>query len=153
MLFRGDDARAPGASRQSRRHRWGCGLVATNDVHYHVPERRALHDVVTAIRLNCTVEELGFRRFAIAERHLKAPEEMARLFREHPHAIERIAGDRRALPASRSTSSPTSIPSMYEGGETPMQKLERLTWEGAAWRYPEGVPDEGRQKPSGTNST
>ena len=58
-------------------------------MHYHVPERRALHDVVTAIRLGCTVDELGFRRFASAERHLKEPEEMARLFRRHPHAIER----------------------------------------------------------------
>src|SRR5471030_1269247 len=51
-------------------------FVATNDVHYHVPERRALHDVITAIRHTCTVEELGFRRFASAERHLKPPEEM-----------------------------------------------------------------------------
>ena len=74
----------------------GVGLVATNDVHYHVPERRALQDVVTAIRLGCTVDELGFRRFASAERHLKTAKEMARLFRRHPRAIERIAGDRRA---------------------------------------------------------
>ena len=67
----------------------GVGLVATNDVHYHAPERRALQDVVTAIRLGCTVDELGFRRFASAERHLKYPKEMARLFRRHPRAIER----------------------------------------------------------------
>ena len=33
-------------------------------------------------------------------------------------------------------------PVEYEGGETPMEKLERLTWKGAAWRYPEGVPEE-----------
>ena len=52
--------------------------------------RRALQDVVTAIRLKCTVEELGFHRFASAERHLKTPEEMHRLFRRHPHALERI---------------------------------------------------------------
>ena len=31
---------------------------------------------------------------------------------------------------------------MYEGGETPMDKLVRLTWDGAAWRYPEGVPED-----------
>ena len=33
-------------------------------------------------------------------------------------------------------------PVVYEGGETPMDKLIRLTWEGAKWRYPEGVPDK-----------
>src|SRR5439155_20044012 len=51
-------------------------LVAANDVHYHVPRRRPLHDVLTAIRHRCTVADLGARRFLNAERHLKSPEEM-----------------------------------------------------------------------------
>ena len=88
MLFRGDDARRL-AQLDNLAAEMGVGLVATNDVHYHAPERRALQDVVTAIRLGCTVDELGFRRFASAERHLKYPKEMARLFRRHPRAIER----------------------------------------------------------------
>src|SRR5258708_31538248 len=116
-----------------------CG--ATNDVHYHIRDRRALQDGVTAIRLTCTVEELGFRRFASAERHLKAPEEMARLFRKHPHAIERVQEivERCQFSLSQLT---YQYPVEYEGGETPMQKLERLTWKGAKERYPQGVPDE-----------
>ncbi len=88
MLFRGDDARRL-ATLDNLADEMGVGLVATNDVHYHAPERRALQDVVTAIRLGCTVDELGFRRFASAERHLKEPEEMVRLFKRHPRAIER----------------------------------------------------------------
>ncbi|MET0363371.1 MAG: PHP domain-containing protein, partial [Sphingobium sp.] len=36
--------------------------IVTNDVLYHVPERRMLQDVVTAIRHNVTIDELGFRR-------------------------------------------------------------------------------------------
>ncbi|TBR30896.1 MAG: error-prone DNA polymerase, partial [Reyranella sp.] len=119
----------------------GVKFVATNDVHYHVPERRALQDVVTAIRLGCTVEELGFRRFASAERHLKEPAEMGRLFRRHPHAIahtqeivKRCSFSLRQLTYQ--------YPVLYEGGETPMDKLTRLTWEGAHWRYPGGVPEE-----------
>src|SRR5690606_23502011 len=51
-------------------------LVASNDVHYHVPRRRFLHDVVTAIRQRCTVAELGRRRFANGERYLKPPHRM-----------------------------------------------------------------------------
>lgn len=140
MLFRGDDARRL-ARLDDLATGMGVKFVATNDVHYHVPERRALQDVVTAIRLGCTVEELGFRRFVSAERHLKDPAEMARLFRRHPHAIahtqeivKRCGFSLRQLTYQ--------YPVVYEGGETPMDKLIRLTWEGAKWRYPGGVPDK-----------
>src|SRR5262249_51654986 len=64
-------------------------LIAVNDVHYHVPERRPLHDVLTAIRHGVTVAELGARRFANAERHLKSPAEMAALFGRCPQALAR----------------------------------------------------------------
>jgi error-prone DNA polymerase len=140
MLFRGDDA-ARVACLDNLATQAKVKLVATNDVHYHIPERRALHDVVTAIRLKCTVEELGFRRFASAERHLKRAEEMERLFRRHPHAIGRIREivDRCEFSLSHLS---YQYPVMYEGGETPMQKLERLTWKGAARRFPKGIPQK-----------
>jgi error-prone DNA polymerase len=139
MLFRGDDERRL-ARLDALAAQTGVRLVATNDVHYHAPERRALHDVVTAIRLKCTVEELGFHRFAIGERHLKPAKDMQRLFREHPQAIERIheVVDRCQFSLDQLR---YQYPVEYEGGETPMQKLERLTWKGAAFRYPEGIPD------------
>ncbi|CAN5653545.1 error-prone DNA polymerase [soil metagenome] len=140
MLFRGDDARRL-ATLDTLATRMKVGFVATNDVHYHTPDRRALQDVVTAIRLTCTVEELGFHRFASAERHLKEPEEMNRLFRKHPHAIERIQEIVERCQFSLEHLK-YQYPVEYEGGETPMQKLERLTWKGARERYPEGVPDE-----------
>ena len=108
MLFRGDDARRL-AYLDNLAAQMKVRLVATNDVHYHIPDRRALQDVVTAIRLTCTVEELGFRRFASAERHLKAPEEMAAAVPQASACDRAHPGDRRTLPASRSTSSPTSI--------------------------------------------
>lgn len=37
-------------------------MVVTNDVLYHVPERRILQDVVTCIRHNVTIDDSGFRR-------------------------------------------------------------------------------------------
>jgi error-prone DNA polymerase len=140
MLFRGDDA-ARLAYLDNLATQAKVRLVATNDVHYHIPDRRALHDVITAIRLKCTVEELGFRRFASAERHLKSAEDMQRLFRKHPHAIERIREivDRCRFSLKHLT---YQYPVLYEGGETPMQKLERLTWKGAARRFPKGVPEK-----------
>src|SRR4051812_26714065 len=140
MLFRGDDATRV-AYLDNLATQMKMRLVATNDVHYHVPDRRALHDVVTAIRLKCTVEELGFRRFASAERHLKPAETMERLFRKHPHAIECI---REIVDLCKFSLKDLTYqyPVLYEGGETPMQKLERLTWKGAAIRYRKGVPEK-----------
>jgi error-prone DNA polymerase len=64
-------------------------LVATNDVHYHVPRRRPLQDVLTCIREGCTIGQAGLRLLANAERHIKAPHEMARLFAAYPGAIAR----------------------------------------------------------------
>src|SRR5437764_1023685 len=61
--------------------------LAVNDVLYHAPERRALQDVVTCIREHVTIDAAGRRLESNAERHLKTPDEMARLFRRAPEAI------------------------------------------------------------------
>ncbi|MCS5604883.1 MAG: PHP domain-containing protein, partial [Alphaproteobacteria bacterium] len=64
-------------------------LIATNDVHYHTPERRPLQDVLVCIREHCILAEAGFRLKANTERHLKSAEEMARLFADYPDAVAR----------------------------------------------------------------
>ena len=85
-LYRGDDiARIERLDALARAH--GLGLLATNDVHYHVPERRALQDVMTAIRHKTTVARAGHLLHPNAERHLKSPAQMQRLFARWPHAI------------------------------------------------------------------
>ena len=61
---------------------------------------------------------------------------MEKLFRKHPHAIERIQEIVERCNFSLKQLSYQFL-NEYEGGETPMQKLERLTWEGAAFRYPQ----------------
>jgi len=141
---RGDDARRLAAIELlARQHR--TPMVATNDVHYHAPDRRALQDVVTAIRLGRTVDKLGFHRFANAERHLKSPDEMVRLFRKYPAAIARTVEIADAC--TFDLDQPKYVyPVECEAGETPQEKLERLTWEGAAWRYPNGVPGDVRDQ-------
>ena len=113
--------------------------VATNDVCYHVADRRILQDVVTCIRLGRTIETLGYDREISADRFLKPPEEMARLFAHHPEAVARsceivdrcrfsLAELRYQYPDER------LFPAL-----SAQQALEKLTWEGAAKRYPEGI--------------
>ncbi|TMJ57403.1 MAG: PHP domain-containing protein, partial [Alphaproteobacteria bacterium] len=87
-LYRGDDAQRL-ARLSAIGETTGLPLVATNDVLYHLPERRPLQDVLTCIREGCTIAEAGYRLVANAERHLKQPQEMARLFRGREDAVER----------------------------------------------------------------
>jgi error-prone DNA polymerase len=120
----------------------GVPTIATNDVLFHHPERRLLQDVVTCIRHGCTIDELGFRRERHADRYLKPPGEMARLFRQHPEAVARTLEL-----AARCRFSLDELAYQYPEertllGLTPQQALEKLTWEGARQRFPEGTPDE-----------
>ncbi|UVK39665.1 error-prone DNA polymerase [Mesorhizobium sp. AR10] len=118
----------------------GMALMATNDVLYHTAERRSLQDVLTAIRLNVPVAEAGMELTVNAERHLKPPLEMARLFRRHPQALmetQRFAGE---LTFSLSDLQYNYPDEPTESGLGPQAELERLAREGAATRYPAGVP-------------
>ena len=116
--------------------------VATNDVLFHAPDRRILQDVVTCIREGCTIDDAGFRRERHADRHLKRPDEMARLFARWPDAIARTVEI-----AERCRFSLDELKYQYpnevsEPGCTAQETLTKLTWEGAAQRYPDGVPEK-----------
>ncbi|MGJ5619580.1 error-prone DNA polymerase [Sulfitobacter sp. MF3-043] len=140
-LYRGDDvARINRLDSIARAH--GLGILATNDVLYHTPQRRPLQDVMTCIREGTTVERAGFLLEANAERHLKPPHEMIRLFDRWPHAI-------RATRQVADTCAFSLDDLKYEypheiepEGRTAQEELERLTWKGAETRYPAGVPDD-----------
>jgi len=118
----------------------GAPMVAVGDVLYHAPERRPLQDVVSCIREKCTIQQAGLRLEANAERHLKTPREMARLFARWPQALARTAQI-----AERCAFSLDELKYEYPDepvppGKTAMQHLIDLAWAGAAWRYPDGVP-------------
>jgi error-prone DNA polymerase len=140
-LYQGDDhARINRLAELA--HKYKTPLLATNSVLYHHPERRVLQDVVTAIREGVTVAEAGFLLQANAERHIKTPDEMQRLFRAHPEAISNTMEI-----ANQCTFSLDELKYEYPDDPTPkgrthQQHLEHLSWKGATWRYPEGVPDK-----------
>lgn len=118
--------------------------VVTNDVLFHAPDRRILQDVVTCIRHNVTIDTLGDRRERHADRFLKPPEEMHRLFTRYPDALARTLEI-----ADRCRFSLDELAYQYpeerdDPALSPQETLEKLTWEGAATRYPEGLPDEVR---------
>ena len=118
----------------------GIPLIGTNDALYATPDSRALHDIVTCIREGTTIQSAGRRLLANAERYLKPPEEMARLFRHYPHAI---AATQDLL--SRITFTLDDLKYEYPHepvppGWEPQDWLEHMVMEAAKARFPKGVP-------------
>jgi error-prone DNA polymerase len=116
-------------------------LMATNDVLYHVPERRPLQDVLTCIREKTTLTSAGKLLAANAERHLKSPAEMARLFAAYPEAIAETVRVRERLAFSLDELRYQYPDEPIGDAASPREALARLAHEGARFRYPEGVPD------------
>ncbi|WP_121812367.1 error-prone DNA polymerase [Mucilaginibacter kameinonensis] len=119
----------------------GVPIVATNDVHYHEAARRQLQDVVTCVREKCTIHNAGFKLNANAERYLKSPDEMERLFRQYPDAIARTAEIAEACQFSLDTLKYIEPEEPNTDGLTPQQRLTKFTWQGARQRYNNNVPD------------
>lgn len=116
--------------------------VVTNDVLYHEPGRQMLQDVVTAIRHNVTIDDLGHRRERFADRFLKPPAEMHRLFPRYPEALARTVAI-----MDRCRFSLDELAYQYPEEKlypdlTPQQALVKLTWEGARQRYPEEIREK-----------
>jgi error-prone DNA polymerase len=139
--YRGDERRRLGLLDELGR-RAGAPLVAVNDVHYHALERRALADVVTCIREKCTITDAGFRLAVNAERHIKPPAEMARLFADFPEAIARTVQIAEACKFSLDQLQYEYPDEPVPPGMTAQQHLEDLTWKGANKRFPGGVPED-----------
>ncbi len=119
-------------------------MVATNDVHYHIPERRELQDIVTCVREKCTIYNAGYKLHPNAERHLKPPDEMTRLFRQYPQAIETaqyISGCCKFSLDELKYQYPIEI---TDDGRTPQEQLTFLSWQGAHEIYQGNIPQKVR---------
>ena len=145
MIYRGDDQR-----RLSRLMAMAddaaVPLIAVNDVLYHAPERRPLQDVVTCIREHVTIETGGRRLEANAERHLKPPQEMTRLFRKVPAAIAETLRFLERCNFSLDELRKTEYPEETRRGfATPQDALVALVKEGEQRRYPNGMREDVRR--------
>ncbi|HEY6941213.1 error-prone DNA polymerase [Dokdonella sp.] len=112
--------------------------VAAGEVHMHVRRRRALQDVMTAIRLGCTVAEAGHALFPNGERHLRRVDDLAALYPPELLAETlRIAGrcdfDLRKLDYRYPHE-------LVPAGLDAITHLRARTRDGAAKRWPGGVP-------------
>jgi len=125
--------------------RCGAAVVATNQVHYHVPERRRLHDVMVAIRHRATLDEARPHLFPNAEHHLKSGDAMRPLFKGHAEALAtpwEIAQQCEVDLDFRKVRFPGyPVPA----GETPFSFLYKLCFEGMRDRYRPITPDAAKR--------
>ena len=117
-------------------------LLATNEVLYHDYSQRPLQDVLTCIREKTTIEKIGRRLQANAERHLKSAAEMVRLFRDYPDAIAETTRF-----SERITFTLGQLQYQYPDepvppGKTAQGHLEDLTWEGYRRHFPNTVDEK-----------
>ncbi|NEU99714.1 error-prone DNA polymerase [Bradyrhizobium uaiense] len=140
LLYRGDDKR-----RLARLHglatEAGVPLLATNEVLYHHPARRPLQDVLTCIREKTTIEAVGRKLEANAERHLKPAHEMVRLFRDLPDAISETMRFAKRISFSLDQLKYQYPDEPVPPGKTAQQHLEDLTWAGVD-KYFDGKIDD-----------
>ena len=141
MPFQGDDRRRLAALKALARTA-GVPLLAVNEVLYATPQERDLQDIVTCVREGTTIAEAGRRLMANAERHLKPPTEMARLFRDAPEAVAESAALLARIDFTLGELKYDYPEEPVPPGWAPQAWLEELTWRCATVRYPAGTPEK-----------
>ncbi len=122
----------------------GVPLLAHNDALYAEPEDRALQDVLSCVREHVTLADAGRRLEVNAERHLKSPREMARLFADAPEAIAEVAKFLLRANFHLRELSYEYPDEPTPQGWTPQAWLEELTRRALPRRYPQGAPKKVR---------
>ncbi|MCC6247045.1 MAG: error-prone DNA polymerase [Rubrivivax sp.] len=116
----------------------GLPIVAVGSVLMHTRSRKPLQDALTATRIKRPLAECGFALEPNAEAHLRARGRLARLYRPEwlEASVELAARCTFSLDELRYEYPQEIVPA----GHTPASWLRCLTEEGAARRYPGGVP-------------
>jgi error-prone DNA polymerase len=125
--------------------RCGAVVVATNEVHYHVPERRRLHDVLVAIRHRATLETARPHLFPNAEHHLKGGAAMRPLFKGHAEALTTPWEIARECDVDLNFRKVRFPGYPVPAGETPFSFLYKLCFEGVRERYRPITPEVARR--------
>ncbi len=133
-----DPERMAQAERLSRTT--GFPVIASNFPLYHERSRRPLADIVQCIREGYTLDQAGTRLSSNAEACLRSEQVMRRLFQERPSWVDNTELAAAALQFDLKDLR-YQFPCALDEGETADEKLRRLTWEGAARRYSEDIPE------------
>lgn len=121
--------------------RTGIPIVASARPLYHDPERKPLTDVLHCIRRGLTLDEAQSELSSNSEQFLRGEDDMRRLFRDHPEWLEK-SGEIAATLHFDLSELRYQFPCDLGGCSNADERLEELTWEGVARRFPSGISDE-----------
>ncbi len=145
LAFDGQDARRL-AQLAELGEETGAPMVAVGDCLYHMPARKPLQDVLTCIREKCTIAEAGYRLQRNAERHLKHPSEIARLYPGYEDAVARSVEIAARCRFSLDELAYEYPDEPYEPFASPQEALVHYTEEGLRRHYPQGAPKKVRKQ-------
>ena len=116
----------------------GVPLVASGDVRMHARGRRALMDVLCAVREGCTLAQAGYALQRNGERHLRRLPELAELYPPEllAESLKIADGCRFSLEQLRYEYPHELVPA----GRVASEWLRELTLDGLARRWPDGTP-------------
>lgn len=140
-LHRGPDDQQKLAALMRLSNETQVPLVAAGDVYYHVRARLRLQHVMTAIRHGMSIHTCGEELLPNGERHLRPLDEIEKVFRECPEVVARTVEIADQCAFSLDELRYNYPRELAPSDETPFAYLQRLTWEGANRRYPDGVPE------------
>ena len=115
-----------------------CDLIASAHPIMHHSKRRKLADVLTAIRLGKSIDQLGKEALPNAEKRLRSYTEILQIFSLYPEAVNNTGRILDELQCSLDELR-YEYPLEINNGETPQKRLKRLAIEGLNWRYPSGA--------------
>ena len=120
----------------------GLPVLASNNVHYAVPQREQLAAAVAAVRANRGLDELDGWLPAHAGAHLRSGAEMQERFARYPGAVARTVtlADEIAFPLRRAK--PALPKQKVPEGHTPMSWLRHLVWEAVPRKYPDATDED-----------
>ena len=127
----------------------GAPMVAVGDCLYHTPSRKPLQDVVTCIREKCTIAEAGYRLQRNAERHLKHPKEIARLYVGYEDAVARTVEIANRCSFKLDDLKYEYPDEPYEPFASPQEALVHHTMQGLQERFPDGATEKIKKQVAG----
>jgi len=117
--------------------RFELPVVAAGDVHMHRRQRRALQDVVTCIRHNCTLDTAGKRLFPNGERYMRDARALCSIYPEQ--AIQNSADVAELCNFDLGELNYQYPKEVVPAELTADEYLRQLTYEGMQWRWPNGI--------------
>jgi len=128
--------------------RAGAAVIATNNVHYHIPRRHRLAAALAAVRARRSLEQMDGWLAPSGSAHLRSGAEQVRRLSRYPGVVEAAAELGRACAFDLALVAPRLPPFPTPAGHDEMSWLRHLSEQGATRRYgPRHAPEHPRAWP------